>query len=298
MCLGFGGLEGVTGLGDEVAGAGGEDDAVGLVVGDLEVVGAVGVFDHVDPLEEGLVDQAADVLGCGAVEGGAVLGEVEGLGDEPVGFGVVRREGVQAAGRGVELGGELLLLGAEHVQGDGVVVVGFQEFALPAADGQLCLVQVLTFGVGVLPQELQARAEQALQGVAELGGEGDALVQIGDQVFDVVDLDGAQGARGALGVPAEAGVVGVGGAVAVGGDLHDHPEPALPAVQGGLQVVVVGDDAFAVEFAVQDGLDGLEGAGVDQGCVLAGVGHAAVGDHAGVEGVGQDPVDGADLHRA
>nr|WP_255589022.1 hypothetical protein [Cellulomonas sp. PS-H5] len=175
--------------------------------------------------------------------------------------------------------------------------MGLEELALPTLDRQLRLVQVLTFGVGVLPQELQARAEQVFQGVAELGGEGDALIQIGDQVFDVVDLDGAQGAGGALGVPAEACVVGVGGAVAVGGDLHDHPEPALPTEQGGLQIVVVGDHPFPGELAVQDGLDGLEGAGVDQRGVLAGVGHPAVGDHAGVEGVGQDPVDGADLHR-
>ena len=58
--------------------------------------------------------------------------------------------------------------------------MGFQELALPALDRQLRLVQLLTFGVGVPAQELEARAEQALQGVTELSGEGDALIQIGD----------------------------------------------------------------------------------------------------------------------
>ena len=147
MCLGDGG----AGLCDEVAGAGAEEDPVGLVVGDLDVVGAVCVLDHVDALEEALVEHAANVFGRDAVEPRAVLDEVEGLGDEPVGFGVVRGQGVQAPAGGVELGGELLLLAAEYVQGDGVVVVGFEELALAALDGQLGLVQVLSFGIGVPP---------------------------------------------------------------------------------------------------------------------------------------------------
>ncbi|MBW0252580.1 hypothetical protein [Cellulomonas sp. PS-H5] len=48
------------------------------------------VLDHVETLEERLVEHAADVFGCDAVKLRAVLREVEGLGDEPVGFGVVR----------------------------------------------------------------------------------------------------------------------------------------------------------------------------------------------------------------
>ncbi|MBU4216046.1 MAG: hypothetical protein KJ548_01450 [Actinobacteria bacterium] len=81
-------------LGDEVAGAGAEDDVERRVVGDLDVVGTVGVFDHVDALEEGLVDEAANVVGCAAVGPSEVLGEVEGPGDEPVGLGVVSGQGV------------------------------------------------------------------------------------------------------------------------------------------------------------------------------------------------------------
>ena len=73
MCLGFGCLDGEAGPCDEVAGAGVEDDVVGHVVDGLDPVGAVGVFDHVEPLEDRLVEQAAHVVGCAAVEGGAVL---------------------------------------------------------------------------------------------------------------------------------------------------------------------------------------------------------------------------------
>ena len=54
----------------------------------------------------------------------------------------------------------------------------------------------------------------------------------------------------------------------------------------------VADGALAVDPAGQDSLDLLEGLLVYQRLVGAGVERSAIGDLAGVEGVGQDAVEG------
>jgi len=62
------------------------------------VVGAVVVGDHNELLEEELVEDTADVVGCLAVDAGAPLGDVECDADEVVSFGEIDDEGVDPAG--------------------------------------------------------------------------------------------------------------------------------------------------------------------------------------------------------
>lgn len=56
-------------------------------------VAGVWVCGDVDLVEQGLVKQAAEVVGCGVVGGGGVLGQVEGLADELLGVGQVLVQG-------------------------------------------------------------------------------------------------------------------------------------------------------------------------------------------------------------
>lgn len=134
--------------------------------------------------------------------------------------------------------------------------VGFYEVggevAATAVHGGEFRVEALLFG-----------AEQR-DAVVEVGCEADAVVEVLDEVFGMFDLDRAEGAVGAFGVPAEAGVVRVRLTVTVLDDLHDHAESAVTAVQGRLQVVVVFDGAFAFDLHLQDRLDLLEGFAVDE----------------------------------
>lgn len=138
-------------------------------------------------------------------------------------------------------------------------------------------------------------SEEVFEVAAEVGRETDAVVEVLDEVFCVVDLDGAEGAVGAFGVPAEAGVVRVGFAVPVLDDLYDHAESAVPAVQGGFQVVVVLDRPFAVDLLFQDGLDLLERFPVDERGVVAGVLDAFENGYTGVVRVREDRVDVPDF---
>jgi len=125
----------------------------------------------------------------------------------------------------------------------------------------------------------------------------DALVKVFDLVLYGLGLGGAEGAVRLLsGVAAQADKVLVGGLLgSSGGD--DQARVADAAVDSGLQIVGVADGALAVDLAGQDGLDLLEGLLVHQRLVGAGVEAVAVDDLAGVEGVGQDAVEGLDRDR-
>ena len=111
-------------------------------------------------VEEELVEHAADVLGGLPVGVSGVLGDVERDLDEFVGLGEVGVEGVQAPGRGREFCVEAFLLGAEHVDGDRVVVVGFEELALAALYGLLRGFELFSLEVGVGANLLQSVPEE------------------------------------------------------------------------------------------------------------------------------------------
>lgn len=212
-----------------------------------------------------------------------------------VGLGEVGVEGVQAPGRGREFCVEAFLLGAEHVDGDRVVVVGFEELALAALYGLLRGFELFSLEVGVGANLLQSVPEECFDVAAKLGRETDAVVEVLDQVLGVLNLDGAEGTVGALGVASEAGVVRVGFAVTVLDDLDDHPEAAVPAVHRGLEVVVVLDRSFPVDLLFQDRLDLLKGFAVDERGVAAGVLDAFERGDESVVDVGEHRVDVADL---
>ena len=83
-----------------------------LIVGDL------------DFLEDELVEHTSDLLGRLPVARPDVLGEVQGLRDESVSPREVSSEISELPRDGQQLCIESLLLGAEHVDRDRVVVVG------------------------------------------------------------------------------------------------------------------------------------------------------------------------------
>ncbi|WP_156906042.1 hypothetical protein [Agrococcus lahaulensis] len=97
---------------------------------------AVVVGSDEELVEEKLVEHAADVLGGLPVGVSGVLGNVERDADELVGFGEVGGEVAEAAVGGGQFRVESLLFGAEHLDRDRVVVVGFEEFALATFDGE------------------------------------------------------------------------------------------------------------------------------------------------------------------
>lgn len=210
----------VSCLVDECSGVGAVDDVEWRPGGCVEVVLAVVVGGDEELVEEELVEHTADVLGGLPVGVACVLGDVEGDRDEFVGFGEVGGEVAEAAFGGGQFGVEAFLFGAEHVDGDRVVVVGFEELALTTLDGLLRGLELFSLEVGVGAKLLQSVPEEGFEVAAKLGRETDAIVEILDEVFGVLDLDGAEGAVGALGVASEAGVVRVGFAVAVLDDLE------------------------------------------------------------------------------
>ncbi len=125
----------------------------------------------------------------------------------------------------------------------------------------------------------------------------DALVKVFDLVLYGLGQGGAERAVWVfLGVAAQADEVLIGGFLGSGGS-DDQARVADAAVDSGLQIVGVADGALAVDLAGQDGLDLLEGLLVHQRLVGAGVEAVAVDDLAGVEGVGQDAVEGLDRDR-
>jgi hypothetical protein len=152
------------------------DDVERCLVGRIDLVSAVVVGGDEELVEEELVEHAADVLGGLPVGVSGVLGDVERDPDELVGLGEVGIEGVEAAGCGGEFGVEAFLLGAEHVDGDRVVVVGFEELALATLDGLLRVLELLRLGVRVGAKLLQPVPEERFEVTTEVGRETDAVV--------------------------------------------------------------------------------------------------------------------------
>ena len=197
-------------------------------------------------------------------------------------------EGGEFSGDLVEFAGEAGLFGFEEVEGDGVGVVGFEEFGLlgfefASLGGELLGVGVLA-GVDVVEFE----AEVFLDGLPVFGGDVDVVVEVGDCYVDFVDEDGFEGAFGAVALAVGADEVWINLAVSGFGVVDDEPAATLAAADGGFEVVVVDALAFAVAVLVEDGLDALPGGVVDEGLVFAGVLDALVGDDAAVIGVAED----------
>ena len=219
------------------------------------------------------------------VEVVAVLEEGEGFGEVLLDAFAVGGEGGQFAGDVVEFTGKAGLFGFEEVEGDGVGVVGFEEFGLLGFEfaglGGECL------GVGVLAgvDVVELEAKVFLDGAPVFRGDVDVVVEVGDCYVDFVDEDGFEGAFGAVALAVGADEVWIDLAVSGFGVVDDEPAAALAAADGGFEVVVVDALAFAVAVLVEDGLDALPGGVVDEGLVFAGVLDALVGDDAAVVGV-------------
>ena len=242
-------------------------------------------FGEEDGVEEFL--EAGWGVGVG-VEVVAVFEEGEGFGEVLFDAFAVGGEGGEFSGDVVEFAGEAGLFGFEEVEGDGVGVVGFEEFGLLGFEfaglgGELLGVGVLA-GVDVVEFE----AEVFLDGLPVFGGDVDVVVEVGDCYVDFVDEDGFEGAFGAVALAVGADEVWIDLAVSGFGVVDDEPAAALAAADGGFEVVVVDALAFAVAVLVEDGLDALPGGVVDEGLVFAGVLDALVGDDAAVVGVAED----------
>ena len=222
------------------------------------------------------------------VEVVAVLEEGEGFAQVLFDAFAVGGEGGEFSGDVVEFAGEAGLFGFEEVEGDGVGVVGFEEFGLLGFEfaglgGEFLGVGVLA-GVDVVEFE----AEVFLDGAPVFGGDVDVVVEVGDVSVDFVDEDGFEGALVAVALAIGADEVWIDLAVSGFGVVNDGPAAALAAADGGFQVVVVDALAFAVAVLVEDGLDALPSGLVDEGLVRARVVDSLVGDDAAVIGVAQD----------
>ena len=67
--------------------------------------------------------------------------------------------------------------------------MGFEEFALATFDGLLRGFELFSLEVGVGAKLLQSVPEECFEVAAEVGGEADAVVELLDEVFGVLDLD-------------------------------------------------------------------------------------------------------------
>ena len=219
------------------------------------------------------------------VEVVAVFEEGEGFGEVLFDAFAVGGEGGQFPGDVVEFASETGLFGFEEVEGDGVGVVGFEEFGLlgfefASLGGEFLGVGVLA-GVDVV--ELEAKV--FLDGLPVFRGDVDVVVEVGNCYVDFVDEDGFEGAFSAVALTVGADEVRINLAVSGFGIVDDEPAATLAAADGGFEVVVVDALAFAVAVLVEDGLDALPSGVVDEGLVFAGVLDALVGDDAAVVGV-------------
>jgi len=112
------------GLCYEGSGRSSEDQVERRLENGFEPVLAVLIVGDLDFLEDELVEHTSDLLGRLPVARPDVLGEVQGLRDESVSPREVSSEISELPRDGQQLCIESLLLGAEHVDRDRVVVVG------------------------------------------------------------------------------------------------------------------------------------------------------------------------------
>ncbi|PPH12009.1 hypothetical protein C5C71_05270 [Rathayibacter sp. AY1C1] len=87
-----------------------------------------------DALEEDLVEEPPDVLGSGSVRAAAVLDDVECVVEDRLDLVVVLLGSFEAAEDLGHLVCQACLFALEQVDGDGAVVVGFEEFAALAVE--------------------------------------------------------------------------------------------------------------------------------------------------------------------
>ena len=139
---------------------------------------------------------------------------------------------------------------------------------------------VLALGLGTF----ELRRDVALDGVAVLRGQVDALVELCHSGFDLFDEDGAELA-GVQAVASGAHEVWVDDSGTVLGVLHEQAGPAQPADDGGTQVVAVGAFSFAVAVRGEDLLYLVPGLLVGERLVASGVRDALEGDDTLVVGV-------------
>jgi len=156
------------------------------------------------------------------VEVVAVFEEGEGFSEVLFDAFAVGGEGGEFSGDVVEFASEAGLFGFEEVEGDGVGVVGFEEFGLLGFEfaglgGELLGVGVLA-GVDVVEFEV----EVFLDGLPVFGGDVDVVVEVGNASVDFVDEDGFEGAFGAVALTVGADEVRINLAVSGFGVVDDE----------------------------------------------------------------------------
>lgn len=223
-----------------------------------------------------------------SVEVVAVFEEGEGFGEVLFDAFAVGGEGGQFSGDVIEFAGEAGLFGFEEVEGDGVGVVGFEEFGLLGFEFAGLGGEFLSVGVLAGVDVVEFEAKVFLDGAPVFGGDVDVVVEVGDCYVDFVNEDGFEGAFGAVTLAVGADEVWIDLAVSGFGVVDDEPAAALAAADGGFEVVVMDALAFAVAVLVEDGLDALPSGVVDEGLMFARVLDALVGDDAAVVGVTED----------
>ena len=167
------------------------------------------------------------------VEAVTVFEEGEGFGEVLFDAFAVGGESIEFSGDVVELTGEAGLFGFEEVEGDGVGVVGFEEFGLLGFEFTGLGGEFL--GVGVLAgvDVVEFDAEVFLDGAPVFGGDVDVVVEVGDCYVDFVNEDSFEGALGAVALAVGADEVWVDLAVSGFGVVDDEPAATLAAADGG-----------------------------------------------------------------
>ena len=172
-----------------------------------------------------------------------------------------------------------------------MVVEGFKELVLLAEGGLLLSLELVSLfipGSGVLLKLLLKAGPHELKGLRRYL---DASVELLDLSFDPLQGYGWHLACSALGEPAIADEVLILDALVAGGLLEDEPRAAVSAPDGGLEEVVVLAFTLALLTAAERRLDLVEETLRDQGLMVAGVLHAAIGGDAEVVLVRQHGVD-------
>ena len=285
MCgAGHGGCGGVDecGVGEVVEGRCGVRDGCAVGLWGVVVLGVDG-----DVVEEDGVEEFLEGRRGAGVKAVAVLEEVEGLGEVVLDGVVAGGEGGEVFGDGGEFAGDAGLFGFEQVEGDGPGVVGLEEFGLLGFECALLAGEVLGVLVGGGVEAVEFVVEVFFDGSPLLGGNGDAAVDVSDAGFDFVDEDGFELALVAVALAVGADEVGVDLSGAGFGHVDDEAPTALPAADGGFEVVVVEALALPVAVLAEDGLHPLPGGFVYEGLVFAGVLDALVGDDSLVVRVAQ-----------
>lgn len=165
--------------------------------------------------------------------------------------------------------------------------MGLKEFDLLGFECALLAGEVLGVLVGGGVEAVEFVVEVFFDGSPLLGGDGDAAVDVSDAGFDLVDEDGFELALVAVALAVGADEVGIDLSGAGFGHVDDEASAALPAADGGFEVVVVEALALPVAVLAEDGLDPLPGGFVYEGLVFAGVLDALVGDDSPVVRVAQ-----------